>query len=164
MSTDVGCGGAWPRSPPGPGSRRSPYNELPPLPPSTSLETPAILKATLKARTALSALDRLAAKLPNPGILVRTLPLMEARCSSEIENIVTTDDVLFRSADLHDETSPPAVREASRHAEALLEGYHGLPKLPVCTRVSRSRCARVSRDTPCPSAGCRARSLPAASK
>jgi hypothetical protein len=53
-----------------------PYNELPCLPPSSSLDTPAILKATLKARAALSELDRLAAKLPNPGILVRTLPLM----------------------------------------------------------------------------------------
>ncbi len=120
-----------------------PYNELPSLPPSTSLETAAILKATLKARAALSELDRLAAKLPNPGILVRTLPLMEARCSSEIENIVTTDDVLFRSADLPDETSPPAVREASRHAEALLEGYHGLPRLPVCSRLAQQVCSRI---------------------
>ena len=120
-----------------------PYNGLPCLPPSTSLETPAILKATLKARAALSELDRLAAKLPNPGILVRTLPLMEARCSSEIENIVTTDDLLFRSADLPDETSPPALREASRHAEALLEGYHGLPRLPVCTRLAQQVCSRI---------------------
>jgi len=120
-----------------------PYNGLPYLPPSSSLETPAILKATLKARAALSELDRLAARLPNPGILVRTLPLMEARCSSEIENIVTTDDVLFRSADLPDETTPPAAREASRHAEALLEGYHGLSKLPVCSRLAQQVCSRI---------------------
>ena len=120
-----------------------PYNELPCLPPSSSLDTPDILKATLKARAALSELDRLAAKLPNPGILVRTLPLMEARCSSEIENIVTTDDVLFRSAGLPDETTPPAAREASRHAEALLEGYHGLSKLPVCSRLAQQVCSRI---------------------
>ena len=120
-----------------------PYNELPSLPPSAPLDTPVILKATLKARAALAELDRLASKLSNPGILVRTLTLMEARCSSEIENIVITDDVLFRSADLADETTPPAVREASRHAEALLEGYHGLPKLPVCSRLAQQVCSRI---------------------
>jgi len=120
-----------------------PYNELPPLPPSESLESRAVLKATLKARAAVAELDRLATKLPNPGILVRTLPLMEARCSSEIENIVTTDDALFRSADAPDESSPPALREASRHAEALLEGYHGLAKLPVCSRLAQQVCSRL---------------------
>jgi Fic family protein len=120
-----------------------PYNDLPALPPAADLDTPAILKVALKARAALAELDRLAAKLPNPGILVRTLPLMEARCSSEIENIVTTDDVLFRSADLPDETAPPAVREASRHAEALLEGYHGLSKLPICSRLAQQVCSRI---------------------
>ena len=120
-----------------------PYNELPSLPPSANLATPAILKATLKARAALAELDRLSGKLPNPGILVRTLPLMEARCSSEIENIVTTDDVLFRSVDLPDDNALPAVREASRHAEALLAGYHGLKKLPVCSRLAQQICARI---------------------
>jgi Fic family protein len=121
----------------------SPYNELPPLPPSAPLQTPAVLKATIRARAALAELDRLAGKLPNPGILVRTLPLMEARCSSEIENIVTTDDMLFRRADLPNESTPPAVREASRHAEALLEAYHGLRKLPVCSRLAQQICSRI---------------------
>ena len=120
-----------------------PYNELPDLPPAAFLETPAVLKAALAARAAVAELDRLAAKLPNPGILVRTLPLMEARCSSEIENIVTTDDALFRSADLPDEAAPPEVREASRHAEALLEGFHGLAKLPVCSRLAQQVCSRI---------------------
>ncbi|NBV56054.1 MAG: Fic family protein, partial [Verrucomicrobia bacterium] len=102
------------RKPAKPWKPTEPYNELPPLPPAAALETKAILKATLTARVALAELDRLAAKLPNPAILVRTLPLMEARCSSAIENIVTTDDALFRSAEVPDETSPPALREASR--------------------------------------------------
>ena len=120
-----------------------PYNELPDLPAAAFLETPAVLKAALAARAAVAELNRLAAKLPNPGILVRTLPLMEARCSSEIENIVTTDDALFRSADLPDEAAPPEVREASRHAEALLEGFHGLAKLPVCSRLAQQVCSRI---------------------
>lgn len=121
----------------------APYNELPPLPPSAPLQTPAILKATIKARAALAELDRLAGKLPNPGILVRTLPLMEARCSSQIENIVTTDDMLFQRADQPDDSTLPEIREASRHAEALLEAYHGLKKLPVCSRLAQQVCSRI---------------------
>ena len=131
------------RKPAKPWKPTEPYNELPPLPPAAALETKAILKATLTARAALAELDRLAAKLPNPAILERTLPLMEARCSSAIENIVTTDDALFRSAEVPDETSPPALREASRHAQALLEGYHGLAKLPVCSRLAQQVCSRL---------------------
>lgn len=123
--------------------QEAPYNELPTLPPSAPLETPAVLKATIKARAALAELDRLAGKLPNPGILVRTLPLMEARCSSAIENIVTTDDMLFRRADRPDDSTLPEVREASRHAEALLEAYHGLKKLPVCSRLAQQVCSRI---------------------
>ena len=121
----------------------APYNELPALPPLMPLQTPAVLKATIRARVALAELNRLAGKLPNPGILVRTLPLMEARCSSEIENIVTTDDMLFQRADLPNESTPPIVCEASRHAEALLEAYHGLKKLPVCSRLAQQVCSRI---------------------
>jgi len=121
----------------------APYNELPNLPPLTPFQTPAVLKATIRARVAIAELNRLAGKLPNPGILVRTLPLMEARCSSEIENIVTTDDMLFQRADLPNESTPPIVREASRHAEALLEAYHGLKKLPVCSRLAQQVCSRI---------------------
>ena len=120
-----------------------PYNELPLLPPAVDIETPAILKATIQARSALSQLDRLANKLPNPGVLVRTLPLLEARCSSEIENIVTTDDELFRNGNSLDDALDPALREAGRYAEALLEGYWSLPKLPVCTRLAQQLCSRI---------------------
>ena len=120
-----------------------PYNHLPLLPPGAFFASSAILKATLDARVALAELERAVGKLPYPGMLVRTLALMEARCSSEIEGIVTTDESLFRGADLKGKSIPPAVREASRCAEALLSGYRRLGKLPVGGRLAEQVCSEI---------------------
>ena len=73
-----------------------PYDELPNLPPEAELETRAVLKACVTARAALAELKQAAQLIPNPAMLINTLPLLEAKASSEIENIVTTADRLFR--------------------------------------------------------------------
>ena len=73
-----------------------PYNDLPILPPAKGLETHAVLKRCITARAALGELKQAAELIPNPGVLIKTLPLLEARASSEIENIVTTTDRLFQ--------------------------------------------------------------------
>lgn len=57
-------------------------------------ETNVVLKHCISARAALAELKQAAELIPNPGVLMRTLPLLEARASSEIENIVTTADDL----------------------------------------------------------------------
>ena len=75
-----------------------PYNDLPDLPPAVDLESKAVLKACVKARAALAALRQATALIPNPTVLINTIPLLEAQASSEIENIVTTTDALFRHA------------------------------------------------------------------
>jgi Fic family protein len=72
-----------------------PYNDLPPLPPKGILESIQILKACIPARTALAELKQAGELLPNQGLLINALPLLEAKDSSEIENIVTTTDKLF---------------------------------------------------------------------
>ena len=73
------------------------YNTLPPLPPARdAVETIAILKACIPARAALAELKQAGELLPNQGLLINLLPLLEAKDSSEIENIVTTTDKLFR--------------------------------------------------------------------
>ena len=78
-----------------------PYNDLPSLPPSADLvETTEILKRCIKARVALAELKQAAELIPNSAVLVNALPLLEARASSEIENIVTTTDKLFEFADI----------------------------------------------------------------
>lgn len=74
-----------------------PYNELPLLPPTADIESRSVLKACIEARAALAALNQAGRLIPNQAVLINTLPLMEAQASSEIENIVTTADALFRS-------------------------------------------------------------------
>ena len=69
-----------------------PYDALPPLPPAVELESRAVLKRCVAARSALAELRVAAALIPNPAVLINTLPLLEAQASSEIETVVTTAD------------------------------------------------------------------------
>lgn len=87
-----------------------PYNEIPLLPPKVDLETKAILKQCIRARAALAELKGAAALVPNPSVLINTLPLLEAQASSEIENIITTTDRLFQFREL-DAQADPATKE-----------------------------------------------------
>ncbi len=67
-----------------------PYNQMPLLPPLQELETAPVLKACITARAALAELKQAGELLPNQALLINLLPLLEAKDSSEIENIVTT--------------------------------------------------------------------------
>ena len=75
----------------------NPTYAIPLLPPATDLETVQVLKALAHANRALAELKGRAATIPNQGILIDTLALQEAKASSEIENIVTTQDELFQA-------------------------------------------------------------------
>ena len=66
-----------------------PYNELPSLPPKAAIESIQILKACIPARAALAELKQAGELIPNQSLLINALPLLEAKDSSEIENIVT---------------------------------------------------------------------------
>ena len=74
----------------------SPY-KLPDLPPPVEIETVPVLKALARANRSLAELKGAAKAIPNQGILIDTLALQEAKASSEIENIVTTQDELFQA-------------------------------------------------------------------
>ena len=112
----------------------APFNELPLLPPDTDLETKAILKQCIPARAALAELKQAAERIPNQGMLVNTMPLLEAQASSEIENIVTTSDRLFQYR--HDaEAADPATKEALRYSQSLFDGYRSLTRRPLSTRT-----------------------------
>ena len=76
-----------------------PFDDLPPLPPATDVESRPILKACIEARAALAQLKIAGDLIPNQTVLINTIPLLEAQASSEIENVVTTTDRLFRFAD-----------------------------------------------------------------
>ncbi len=119
-----------------------PYNNLPPLPPAQEVETRAVLKQCIAARAALAELKQAAQLIPNQGVLINSLPLLEAQASSEIENIVTTSDNLFQY--LHaDEQADPATREALRYSGALMEGFRALQQMPLSTRTAEQICSRI---------------------
>jgi Fic family protein len=120
----------------------APYNELPLLPPTADLETKAILKQCITARAALAELKQAAELIPNQGMLINTVPLLEAQASSEIENIVTTTDRLFqfRNADDH---ADPATKEALRYSHALLEAFREMTRRPLSTRTAEQVCSII---------------------
>lgn len=101
----------------------APFEDLPHLPPPTEkVETPDILRKCISARVALAGLKQAAELIPNAGVLVNALPLLEAQASSEIENVVTTTDKLLEYADGSDDRADPATKEALRYRRALFEG------------------------------------------
>jgi len=123
-------------------SPSKPYNELPLLPPSVELETKAVLKSCINARAALAELKQAADLIPNQAMLINTLPLLEAKDSSEIENIVTTSDKLFKFAE-HDDQADSATKEALRYRKALYEGWKALSKRPLNTNSAETICSQI---------------------
>ncbi len=119
-----------------------PWNDLPKLPPKVELESKVVLKQCVSARAALAELKQAAELIPNPAMLINTLPILEARASSEIENIVTTADKLFRHLQA-DGSADPATKEALRYRSALLEGVRALKKRPLATRTAEAVCTQI---------------------
>ncbi|MEX1122334.1 MAG: Fic family protein [Balneolales bacterium] len=102
-----------------------PYNDLPLLPPGTDVETKAVLKRLTAARASLAELKGSAAMIPNPLMLINTIVLQEAKASSEIENIFTTNDMLYKAFSMGP-TTDLAAKEVLRYREALWNGYNHL--------------------------------------
>lgn len=120
-----------------------PWNDLPALPPKAEVETRAILKQCILARSALAELKQAAELIPNQTILINTIPLLEAKDSSEIENIVTTTDELFKHAQREGEATDPATRETLLYRKALYEGYESLRKRPLNTNTAVRICSII---------------------
>ena len=99
-----------------------PFIPLEQLDPSR-FDTPAILKRLASASRQLAELKGIAAAIPNQGILINTLGLQEAKDSSEIENIVTTHDELFKDDVLPEAFANPAAKEVLRYRQALRVGF-----------------------------------------
>ncbi len=109
--------------------RNKPFNNLPLLPPTKDLENdPEILKKLVSASRALASVNVEITKLPNPFMLINTIAIQEAKSSSEIENIFTTEDELFKaiSNSTKEDISDPATREVLRYREALWTGYNSI--------------------------------------
>jgi Fic family protein len=120
-----------------------PYDALPLLPPKADIETKVILKACIGARAAVEGLKRAGALIPNQSVLINTIPMLEAQASSEIENIVTTSDSLFKYAQIDDENADPATKEALRYRTALREGIESLKTKPLSTSTAVQVCSAI---------------------
>jgi Fic family protein len=94
-----------------------------PLPNSVELESRAVLRQAALAHRRLAELKGVATTIPNEGILIDTLGLQEAKDSSAIENIITTQDELFRADAELDKFDSPAAKEVHDYAAALRVGF-----------------------------------------
>lgn len=120
-----------------------PYNELPPLPPTQDIETKAVLKKCIEASRRLEGLRQAAKRVPNQDVLINSIPLREANDSSAIENIVTTNDKLFRFANLDPEHADPATREILRYRTALRNGFDNLKDRPLTVQTALTICRTI---------------------
>ena len=111
--------------------RNLPFNNLPTLPPAGAIDNdPDILRKLVTASRALAAVNVNVQRLPNPYMLVNTLALQEAKTSTAIENIFTTEDELYKaiSDTAREEKANPATKEVLKYRESLWEGYRTLQK------------------------------------
>lgn len=114
-------------------NHKLPFNGLPPLPPKADIETKKILKKTISAGRALAKLNGTLMNLPNPNLFIDTIYLQEAKASSEIENIITTNDEIYKSFISEKKNENTATKEVLSYKEALWIGLKDLDKKPLIT-------------------------------
>jgi Fic family protein len=103
-----------------------PWNDLPSVPIDKELYyTIDVIEQLANAKSALAKLQGRSAAIPNQGVLVNSISLQEAKASSAIENILTTDDELYKaySEQGSGETQAGAPKEILRYREALWTGH-----------------------------------------
>ena len=120
--------------------RKIPYNDLPLLPPKADIETKNILRKTISAGRALAQLNGALLNLPNPTLFLDTIYLQEAKASSEVENIITTNDDLYQSFVADRKTENPAIKEVLSYKEAL---WLGLEELKTKPFITTNLCIRI---------------------
>ena len=113
--------------------RKTPYNDLPLLPPLADIETKQILRKTISAGRALAQLNGTLLNLPNPTLFLDTIYLQEAKASSEVENIITTNDELYKSIIANKKINNPATKEVLSYKQALWLGLKELKTKPFIT-------------------------------
>lgn len=119
---------------------KTPYYDLPTLPPYSPIESMALYKKLVPASEALAKLSATAEHLPNEAALYESVILLEAKASSEIEMIVTTDGDLFASGS-SDKATDPLTKEVHRYAEAMQLGWSS--DRPLCTPLAEQICTVI---------------------
>ena len=114
-------------------NREIPYNDLPLLPPNAEVETKSVLQKTISAGRALAQLNGALLNLPNPTLFLDTIYLQEAKASSEVENIITTNDEIYKSLVADKKVENTATKEVLSYKEALWLGLELLKEKPFIT-------------------------------
>lgn len=114
-------------------NKEKPFNDLPLLPPKAELETKDIFTKTITASRALAQLNGAIRNLPNPSLFLDTLHLQEAKASSEIENIITTNDDLYKAVVADKQLDNTATKEVINYKEAIWLGLNRLDEKPFIT-------------------------------
>jgi Fic family protein len=114
-------------------NKEIPYNDLPSLPPTVEIETKVVLRKVISAGRALAQLNGTLMNLPNPTLFLDTIYLQEAKASSEVENIITTNDELYMSLIADKKVNDLATKEVLCYKEALWLGLELLKKKPFIT-------------------------------
>jgi Fic family protein len=103
------------------------------LPPETDLETKPILKSVAVAHRFLAELKGVSGTIPNQAILLNTLSLQEAKDSSAVENIITTDDDLYKEELFPDFAANASAKEVRKYVAALKKGFDLVQKNRILT-------------------------------
>ncbi|WPO82774.1 Fic family protein [Chryseobacterium sp. JJR-5R] len=114
-------------------NKNKPFNELPDLPPKNNLETPAIFKSVIKANKLLAELKGFCQTLPHPELLLNTIVLQESKESNAIENIVTTQDELYKATLMGNDIKNQSSKEVLQYREAMYWGKEQLKKNNLIT-------------------------------
>jgi len=113
--------------------RSKPWNDLPDVPPGKDMyEDIEILTQLGNSKAALGRLQGRSIVIPNQGLLINSISLQEAKASSAIENIFTTDDELYKAfSEQRTEQPQGPAKEILNYREALWLGYDHLGKNPL---------------------------------
>jgi len=114
-------------------SDMAPNNNLEELPPNIELETKTILRQAIISNRELAKLKGYCSLLPNDSILLSSLILKEATASSEIENIITTQDELYKALITKNEITDSQTKEVLNYRSALWLGFHEIEKNKILT-------------------------------
>lgn len=105
--------------------QNAPHSKLDKLPPlREKVETIEILRQTNKSTAALAELKGLASTIPNQAMLINAIVLQEAKDSSEIENIITTQDELYKALTINKLKISPETKEVVNYRKAIFHGFN----------------------------------------
>lgn len=109
--------------------QKAPYLTLDKLTPNREeVETIKVLRQVSKAATALAELKGIAMTIPNQEMLVNAIVLQEAKDSSEIENIITTQDELYKALTVKNTNITPETKEVVNYRRAIFVGFDIIQK------------------------------------